>query len=110
MCQNILQLLKNLRHHSNGKEIRHFKSFFKNTNKMKQRQYICKKNMKGQGNVWRQLLLQKALFCWSVSCAQLKEPVPIVCIKAKHTEAKRHGGEKLSTLQQSLKSIMLKLL
>jgi hypothetical protein len=61
-------------------------------------------------NVWRQLLRQKALFCGSVSCAQLKEPVPIVCIKAKHTEAKRHGGEKLSTLQQSLKSIMLKLL
>ena len=38
-----------------------------------------------------------------ISCAQLKEPVPIVCIKAKHTEAKRHGEEKLSTLQQSLK-------
>jgi hypothetical protein len=38
-----------------------------------------------------------------ICCAQLKEPVPIVCIKAKHTEAKRHGEEKLSTLQQSLK-------
>ena len=34
-------------------------------------------------------------------CAQLMEPVPI--IKAKHTEEKRHGEEKLSTLQQSLK-------
>ena len=33
--------------------------------------------------------------------------MPIVCIKAKHTEAKRHGEEKLSTLQQSLKIIML---
>ena len=29
MCQNILQLLKNLRHRSNGKEIRHFKRLFK---------------------------------------------------------------------------------
>ena len=38
-----------------------------------------------------------------ISCAQLKEPVPIVCIKAKHTEEKRHGEEKLLTLQQSLK-------
>ena len=34
-----------------------------------------------------------------ICCAQLKEPWPIVCIKAKHTEAKRHGEEKLSTLQ-----------
>ena len=40
--------------------------------------------------------VKKALFCGFVSCAQLKEPVPIVCIKAKHTEAKKYGGEKLS--------------
>ena len=33
--------------------------------------------------------------------SQLKEPMPI--IKAKHTEEKRHGEEKLSTLQRSLK-------
>lgn len=36
-------------------------------------------------------------------CAQFKEPVPIVCIKAKHTEENRYGEEKLSTLQQALK-------
>lgn len=38
-----------------------------------------------------------------ISCAQLKKPVPIVCIKAKHTEERRHGEEKLPTLQQALK-------
>lgn len=38
-----------------------------------------------------------------IDCAQFKEPVPIVCIKAKHTEEKRHGEQKLSTLQQALK-------
>ena len=38
-----------------------------------------------------------------ISCAQLKELVPIVCIKAKLTKEKRHGEEKLSTLQHSMK-------
>lgn len=38
-----------------------------------------------------------------ISCAQLKEPMPIVCIKAKHIEERRYGEEKLPILQQALK-------